>query len=196
MDEDLITQAVEAVGKGNLIVYPTDTLYGLGSSISKDKAIETIFSVKNRPKSLPLSIAVSDKKMLSTCVNLTSLAENLAERFLPGKITLVCEKKNSILDSITGGKKTVAVRIPDDTIALHLIKKTGPLIATSANIHGQSTPASISEIRKLFKPGVVEVYIDDGPRQGRPSTIVDVTGSHPIILREGSIPASRILENE
>ena len=196
MHEDVITQAVEAVRKGRLIVYPTDTLYGLGSSISESKAIDTIFTVKHRPKSLPLPVAVSDIQMLSTCVELTPLAEHLAERFLPGKITLVCKKKTIILDSISAGKTTVAIRIPDDPIALHIIKKTGPLIATSANIHGQSTPALISEIRKLFKPGIVEVYIDDGLRQGKPSTIVDVTGSHPIILREGSIPANRILKNE
>ena len=196
MHEDVITRAVEAVKKGRLIVYPTDTLYGLGSSILESKAIDTIFTVKHRPKSLPLPVAVSDKQMLSMCVELTPLAENLAERFLPGKITLVCKKKTVISDSISAGKKTVAIRIPDDPIALHIIKKTGPLIATSANIHGHLTPALISEIRKLFKPGIVEVYIDDGPRQGKPSTIVDVTGSHPIILRDGSIPANRILKNE
>jgi len=189
MNEIDIIHAVEAIKDQKLIVYPTDTLYGLGSTINSENAIQSIFTVKHRPFSMPLPVAVSDRKMLSNCVELTPLARHLAEAFFPGKITLVCQKKKNISDLITSNKNTVAIRIPDDEIALQLISKTGPLIATSANIHGKPTPAFVSEIRKLFKPSVVEVFVDDGPRQGQPSTIIDVTGSHPVILREGSIPA-------
>lgn len=188
MDTDILHYAVKAVRNGQLIVYPTDTLYGLGSAINQINAINTIFTVKNRPLLMPLPIAVSDKKMLSRCVNLTPLAKRLADRFFPGKITLICQKTDIISDLITAGGDTVAVRIPEDNVALQLIKRTGPLIATSANRHGYPTPATVSEIRKLFKSGIVEVYVDDGPRSGKASTIVDVTGSHAKILREGSIP--------
>ena len=192
MDEKIISHAVQAIQQGKLIVYPTDTLYGLGASIFEHNAINSIFKIKKRPFSLPLPIAVSNMKMLSQCVQLTSLAQQLANHFLPGKLTLVCRKKPMVVDTITSGNETVAIRIPHDEIALNIINKTGPILATSANIHGQKTPKSISEIRKLFKPEDIEVYIDDGPRNGAPSTIVDVTGSQPKILREGSISAERI----
>lgn len=193
MDEKILSHAVNAIQQGKLIVYPTDTLYGLGASIFKQDAITSIFQIKSRPFSLPLPIAVANLKMLSEYVELTSLAQQLAHEFLPGKLTLVCKKKPVITDLITSGNDTVAVRIPQDEIAVHLINKTGPIIATSANIHGQKTPNSISEIRKLFKPEDIEVYVDGGPRNGAPSTIVDVTSHQPRILREGSISKERIL---
>lgn len=192
MDEKILSHAVNAIQQGKLIVYPTDTLYGLGASIFKQDAITSIFQIKGRPFSLPLPIAVANLKMLSEYVELTSLAQQLAHEFLPGKLTLVCKKKPVITDLITSGNDTVAVRIPQDEIAVHLINKTGPIIVTSANIHGQKTPNSISEIRKLFKPEDIEVYVDDGPRNGAPSTIVDVTSHQPRILREGSISKERI----
>jgi len=193
MDEKILSHAVNAIQQGKLIVYPTDTLYGLGASIFKQDAITSIFQIKGRPFSLPLPLAVANLKMLSEYVELTSLAQKLARKFLPGKLTLVCKKKPVITDLITSGNDTVAVRIPQDEIALHLINKTGPIIATSANIHSQKTPNSISEIRKLFKPEDIEVYVDGGPRNGAPSTIVDVTSHQPRILREGSISKERIL---
>ncbi|MBS3777678.1 MAG: threonylcarbamoyl-AMP synthase [Candidatus Thermoplasmatota archaeon] len=196
MDTNDIVHAVEAVRKGKLIVYPTDTLYALGANVSQKKAITAIFQLKQRPKSLPLPVAVSDKHMLSKVAILSPLAKKLAHTFFPGKITLVCRKKQDIPSIVTAGKDTIAVRIPDDQIALTLLKKTGPLVATSANIHKMKPAATVSEIRKLFKPEIVEVYIDDGIRQGKPSTIVDVTESQPVILREGSISKKMILELE
>jgi len=194
MNKNEIIHAVEAIKNGKLVVYPTDTLYALGTSIRKEKAVNSIFSVKKRSKKIPLPVAVSDKQMLSRNVVLTPLAKKLAQTFFPGKITLVCQKKQVIPSIVTAGMNTVAVRIPQDSIALDIIDQTGPLIVTSANIHGKSTPSTISEIRKLFKPGIVDVYIDDGVRQGKPSTIVDVTGYKPKILREGVISTSMILE--
>jgi L-threonylcarbamoyladenylate synthase len=192
MDEKIIRRVVDAIQHGKLIVYPTDTLYGLGASIFKIDAITSIFQIKQRPFSLPLPIAVSNIHMLSQYVQLNSLIQKFADHFLPGKLTLICRKKPEISNLITSDNETVAIRIPNDQIALKIINKTGPLIATSANIHGQLTPKSISEIRKLFKPEDIEVYIDDGSRSGAPSTIVDVTGSRPQIIREGSISKERI----
>ena len=193
MDETILNRAVNAVEHGHLIVYPTDTLYALGSKIDERNAVLRLFSIKDRPKSLPLPVAFSDKNMVLDYVFLSSLAKKLLSHFLPGKITLVCKKKESIPSEVTAGKNTVAVRIPNDPVALKIIKKTGPLIATSANIHGQLPPAKVSEIRKMFKPEMIEVFVDDGPRFGKPTTIVDVTGSHPKILRDGSVSSDMIL---
>lgn len=192
MDNDLIADAVHAVQRGKIIVYPTDTLYALGTGIKNKAAVKKVFLVKNRSKTLPLPLAVSDMNLLENLVILTPLARKLADAFFPGKITLVCEKKSEVFDNVSSGKNTIAIRIPDDQIALTLLKKSGPLIATSANIHGQQPKTTISEIRKLFKEGDVEVFIDDGPRKSKPSTIVDVTTVEPKILREGSIPSTII----
>lgn len=193
MDEKGIHHAIQAVSKGGLIVYPTDTLYALGASIADKDAVSRIFSVKKRPLSLPLPVAFSDEQMISDYVFLSSVGKRLVEHFLPGQLTLVCKKNEKIPSVVTAGKDTLAVRIPDDDIALTIIKKIGPLVVTSANIHGENPPLTVDEIRKVFKPGMVEVFVDDGPRSGTPSTIVDVTTSQPKMLREGNVSFDEIM---
>ena len=194
MDETVLNRAINALDHGHIIVYPTDTLYALGAKIVEKRAVLHIFSIKNRPLSLPLPVAFSDENMVSDYVFLSSLAKRLLAHFLPGKVTLVCKKKESMPSEVTGGKNTVAVRIPQDPVALKIIKKTGPLVVTSANIHGKTTPENVSEIRKVFEPEMINVFVDDGPRSGKPTTIVDATGSHPKILREGIVSSDVILK--
>jgi len=193
MDETVLNRAVNALDHGRLIVYPTDTLYALGAKIVEKRAVLHIFSIKTRPLSLPLPVAFSDENMVSDYAFLSPVAKRLLTHFLPGKVTLVCKKKERIPSEVTAGKNTVAVRIPQDPVALKIIKKTGPLVVTSANIHGQTTPENVSEIRKLFESEMINVFVDDGPRFGKPTTIVDVTGSHPKILREGIVSSDVIL---
>jgi L-threonylcarbamoyladenylate synthase len=194
MDETVLNRAVNALDHGHLIVYPTDTLYALGAKIVEKRAVLHIFSIKTRPLSLPLPVAFSDENMVSDYAFLSPLAKRLLTHFLPGKVTLVCKKKERIPLEVTAGKNTVAVRIPQDPVALKIIKKTGPLVVTSANIYGQTTPENVSEIRKLFESEMINVFVDDGPRFGKPTTIVDVTGSHPKILREGIVSSDVILK--
>ncbi|MBS3749466.1 MAG: threonylcarbamoyl-AMP synthase [Candidatus Thermoplasmatota archaeon] len=194
MDETVLNRAVNALDHGHLIVYPTDTLYALGAKIVEKRAVLHIFSIKTRPLSLPLPVAFSDENMVSDYAFLSPLAKRLLSHFLPGKVTLVCKKKERIPSEVTAGKNTVAVRIPQDPVALKIIKKTGPLVVTSANIHGQTTPENVSEIRKLFGSEKINVFVDDGPRSGKPTTIVDVTGSNPKILREGIVSSDVILK--
>ena len=193
MDKNNILKAIDALKNGEIIVYPTDTLYGLGSDIFNQNAVRKIFKIKNRSITQPLSIAVSDLNELNNIAYITDVTEKLVKNFLPGKITLIVDKKKIIPDIITAGSKKVAVRIPDNKIALKLLSEFGPVTATSANIHGKETPKNINLINKQFKEKI-SVYLDDGELIGNPSTIIDVTEEKIDIIRQGAIPKSDIME--
>jgi len=188
-----VSKAVDALSRGELVVYPTDTLYGLGADIYNEVAVRKVFEIKKRPWSIPLSIAVSGFKMLEEVAYLDDKAILLAKVFLPGKLTLVLKKKKTISDVVTGGGDRVAVRIPGNRVALDLISRFGPITATSANVHGMETLADVDGIRKQFKNQGVSVYLDIGRVAGKPSTIVDVSGETIRIIREGEITRREVL---
>ena len=194
MDEQFFSRAVSALKNGKIVVYPTDTLYGLGADVFNEKAVKNVFLIKHRPLINPLSIAVSCVKDLEELVFLDERTLNIIKSFLPGCLTIVLKKKENIPDIVTAGSSNVAVRIPDNKIALRLLSDFGPLICTSANIHGQSTPTVINDIRMQFKEEDIAVYIDDGNLNGEPSTIVDLTSDEIVILREGIISKEQILD--
>lgn len=181
-----ISKAAEALQKGLLIVYPTDTLYALGANVSNERAVQQVFNIKKRPFSLPLPVAVSNKDEIELIAEVTPLAETLINHFLPGSLTIVLKNKN-IPSYVTGSKDTVAIRIPDDANALQLLSLTGPLTVTSANIHSKDTPSSVDEIKNILASDSIAMYLDDGLRDGAASTIVDATTEIPKILRKGSI---------
>jgi L-threonylcarbamoyladenylate synthase len=186
-----INKLKRALDQGFLIVYPTDTLYALGANIFSKKAIDQVFSLKLRPITLPLPIAVSSIEMIEKIAYLTPLAHRVINHFLSSPLTIILKNK-SVPSNVTSHNDTIAIRIPDDPIALAIIRKTGPLTATSANLHGHQTPTTVAEIRNMFKSSSIVSYIDDGLRNGSPSTIVDVTGDTPIILRKGTISSEQI----
>jgi len=189
-----LSKAIVALVNGNIIVYPTDTLYGLGADIFNDDAVRKVFEIKKRPMDMPLSVAVPDYATLEKIAFTDGKTWRLAESFLPGKLTLILNKKYCISDIVTAGLDKVAVRIPDNKIALELLSKFGPITATSANIHGRETPGIISDISMQFRDDDVSVYLDIGKLEGQPSTIVDMTGKQIKILREGAIKKRDILD--
>ena len=193
MEKFDISKAVKALSDSEIIVYPTDTLYGLGADIYNNEAVDKIFKIKKRPKSDPLSVAVSSFSEMEKIAIVDDKVKHLVDAFLPGKLTLILKKKSVIPDIITAGLDKVAVRIPNNEVALKLLSRFGPLTATSANIHGLETPGIISEINMQFK-GDVAVYLDDGCLNGKASTIVDVTSDKPIIIREGAVSKTEILD--
>ena len=136
-------------------------------------------------------VSVSDEE-LDDLINKT--AKILINKFLPGKLTLILNKKPLISDLITAGLDKVAIRIPDNKIALEILSKFGPLTATSANIHGKKTPYIISDIIIQFKKEDISVYLDDGKIAGQPSTIVDASADKIKIIREGSIRRKDVLD--
>jgi L-threonylcarbamoyladenylate synthase len=183
---------VSALNNGEIIVYPTDTLYGLGVDIYNDDAVKKIFLIKKRSFDQPLSIAVSSIEDIQDVAFVDDKVISVAEKFLPGKLTLVLKKKNTVSDILTAGGDCVAVRIPDNSVALRILSVFGPLTCTSANIHGMPTPSKIKDIQMQFKDKI-NIYIDAGELEDKPSTIVDLSGEKPKILREGSIPAQEVL---
>ena len=187
MDDISLSDACTALQKEHLVVYPTETLYALGADIFQKKAIKKVFSIKQRPLSLPLSVGVSSLKQVETIAKINTVAELLIQSFLPGPLTIILEKKPDLSNVLSAGKNTIGIRIPNDPLALKLLSKYGPLTCTSANIHGKQTPESITAIRDMFKSDEITVYLDDGNRKGLPSTIVDVSTGQLKICREGSI---------
>ena len=193
MKRNTITNAVKTLKAGNIIVYPTDTLYALGADIFNDDSVTKVFTVKKRPFSNPLSVAVADFEAISKIAYTNEFVKQVVERFLPGSLTIILRKKESVSRLVTGGLDNIAVRIPDNKIALKLLSAFGPLTVTSANVHGKKTPYVIKDIMMQFTTDIL-VYLDDGRLDAKPSTIVDLTLEKPRIVRKGSITLEEILD--
>ncbi len=192
-EKNTISNAIVALKAGNLIVYPTDTLYALGADIFNDGSVTKVFTVKKRPFSNPLSVAVADFEAISKIAYTNEFVKQVVERFLPGSLTIILRKKESASRLVTGGLDNIAVRIPDNKIALKLLSAFGPLTVTSANVHGKKTPYVIKDIMMQFTTDIL-VYLDDGRLDAKPSTIVDLTLEKPRVVRKGSITLEEILD--
>jgi L-threonylcarbamoyladenylate synthase len=192
-EKNTISNAIVALKAGNLIVYPTDTLYALGADIFNDGSVTKVFTVKKRPFSNPLSVAVADFEAISKIAYTNEFVKQVVERFLPGSLTIILRKKESVSRLVTGGLDNIAVRIPDNKIALKLLSAFGPLTVTSANVHGKKTPYVIKDIMMQFTTDIL-VYLDDGRLDAKPSTIVDLTLEKTRIVRKGSITLEEILD--
>ncbi|MBU2560355.1 threonylcarbamoyl-AMP synthase [archaeon] len=179
------TEAVEILRKGGLVIFPTDTLYGLGASALDEIALRSVFAVKKRPSSNPLSIAVSGIEMMKQYAELPDEALKLARAFLPGPLTIVLKKKN-LPDVLTGGRPLVGIRIPKSEIVLELIKLLGtPITATSANISGNPPPTTAQDA--ISQIPEADIVLDAGPLgTGLASTVIDMS-EKPKILREGKL---------
>jgi len=189
-----LSKAIEALRNGDIVVYPTDTLYAFGVDIYNKDAVKKVFEVKKRPLDNPLPVSVSNLVDIEKIAFVSDIARDLAEYFLPGPLTMILNKKSVILDVVTGGLDNVAVRIPDNDVALELLSRYGPITVTSANVHGKEVPDIISDIKMQFNSDDVAVYLDYGKLNGLPSTIVDMTAGKPRIVRDGAITKEEILD--
>ena len=192
--QEQVEKGVSILRNGGVIAYPTDTVYGLGAGIGFPRAIERIYAVKERPLSMPLPLLLDDVFQLTELADsVPPLARLLMEKFWPGGLTLVLPASSSVPDFITAGGKTVAVRIPDHPVPLALIKALGtPIVGTSANLSGQPSALTADEVYSQI--GAKIDFVIDGGRcpGGKESTIIDVTGEKPVILREGAITRAEI----
>jgi len=189
-----LSKAIDALKNGQVIVYPTDTLYGLGADIFNDDAIKKIFKIKKREKNNPLSVAVANIKELEKIAFVDEKSRSLVKAFLPGKLTIVLKKKNIVSNLVTGGQNKVAIRIPNNKIALDLLTNFGPITATSANIHGKKPSVNINDINIQLNSSDIAVYLDNGILDGKPSTIIDMTEKSIKIIRIGSISKKEIMD--
>lgn len=178
-----IEKAIKALERGEIIVYPTDTLYAIGANIFDEKAISKVYKIKKRPLNAPLSITVSSIDEIGKFAEMNEIAYKIAKKFLPGKLTIVLKKKDIIPSYIS--KDKIAIRVPKNKIALKLAQKF-PITATSANLHTGEEPRNIHIARKQLGKNIY-MYIDAGELPGIPSTIVDLSEGKIKILREGAI---------
>jgi L-threonylcarbamoyladenylate synthase len=177
---DIIERAVSVLQRDGLVVYPTDTVYGLGADALSEEAVLRVYEAKGRPLGHPISVAVSDREMLCCIALVSPEAEALIDRFLPGPMTLVLPAKFLLPPLLMAGTGHIGVRIPDHDIALSLIRAfDSPITATSANRSGGKDPRSEDEIDIPH-----DLLISAGALPGVPSTVVDV--EHRKILRPGT----------
>ena len=174
--------AHDAVNAGELVVYPTETVYGLGANALDTAAIEQVFDAKHRSRSKPLSMALPDVETAQQYVSMTDQELAFASEFLPGPVTLVVERRDMIPDALTGGRERVGIRVPDHHIA-RALAETGPVTATSANVSGRPGVRRVREIDERILDAAT-VILDGGETPGGGSTVVDVTAE--TIYRRGA----------
>jgi L-threonylcarbamoyladenylate synthase len=188
-----IAAAIEAVKGGELVVLPTDTVYGLGADAFTPHAVTSLLNAKGRGRDVPPPVLVGSRHTLDGLVfNLPRTARDLVEAFWPGALTIVVQHSPTLQWDLgeTGG--TVAVRMPLHPVAIELLRETGPMAVSSANKHGQPPATTAEEAREQLEYAV-RVYLEAGPCPDPvPSTIVDVTGDVPRVLRGGAIPLEKL----
>ncbi|HRH24081.1 MAG TPA: L-threonylcarbamoyladenylate synthase [Candidatus Paceibacterota bacterium] len=183
-------KAAAVLKKGGIVAYPTDTVYGLGVSITDPTAIERLRTLKGRERKKPVSLIVQDVHHIEMCGTLTPLAEKFAASHLPGALTLVIPAKKDMPETLTMNG-AVGVRVPNEPFCLALAKEYGkPYTTTSANKAGMGTPRNVQGLMEHFGLSLdqIDLIIDGGDRAGgNPSTVVSCVGEIPYVLREGAV---------
>jgi L-threonylcarbamoyladenylate synthase len=191
-----IARAVEALRRGGLVAFPTETVYGLGADATNADALARLYAVKGRPREHPVIVHVAAAEQLEEwALEVPQAARRLAGALWPGPLTIVVGRAVHVPDAVTGGGDTIGVRVPDQPVALALLRAFGGGIAApSANRFGRVSPTTAGDVR-VDLGADVDVVLDDGPCSvGVESTIVDCTGSEPVILRPGGVSRQRISE--
>ena len=193
-DPQVLSLAVELILAGEVIAFPTDTVYGIGARADSKAAIEKLYQIKARSLDKPIPVMVATVEQLEKVVNTVSDdTRRLAACFWPGPLTMVLPKRASLADNLTQ-LPGVGVRIPDHPFALNLLKRCGPMAVTSANLSGQADSLSAKAVLAQLD-GLLALVVDGGDSPGgTASTVVDMTGEQPCILRQGPISSDRITQ--
>lgn len=175
-----IRKAAEIIKKNGIVIYPTETVYGIGADIFSEDALKKVFEIKKREPDKPVSVAVSDFGMMDELAYIGERERRFIEKFLPGPVTVLLRKKEKVPDMLTSGSGLVGIRYPDHEITIKLIKLAGvPITSTSANVSGEAPPRRVEEIKIC-----ADYIIDGGELKGEPSTVVDLVNRK--ILRKGA----------
>ncbi len=196
-EPSVIEEGAKIIKAGGIVGIPTETVYGLGADATNEKAVASVFTAKGRPQDNPLICHISSIDELDKIAyDDTGIAKYLFSIFSPGPLTLVLKKKDLVPDSVTAGLDTVAVRIPNHKTALEFIKKCGvPIAAPSANTSGRPSPTTAQDVYEDLQ-GKLPLIIDGGEcGVGIESTVLDVSGEIPVILRPGMITAEDLLQH-
>ena len=189
-----ISRAAAALRAGELVAFPTETVYGLGADASNPAAVARIFAAKGRPADHPLIVHLPDAALLSRCaIQIPECAHRIAAAFWPGPLTLILKRHPAVIDAITGGQDTVGLRVPNHPLALQLLREFGDGVAApSANRFGHVSPTTAGHVRDEFG-AAVSIVLDGGPCDvGIESTILDLSSAVPRILRPGMLDAAAL----
>ena len=190
-----VAKAVEAVRAGEVVVLPTDTVYGIGADAFSVEAVASVLAAKGRGREMPPPVLVPSVRTVDgLATSVPAWARDLIGAFWPGPLTLVFRAQTSLMWDLGETNGTVALRMPQDDIALAVLTEVGPMAVTSANLTGQPPATTITDAAAQLG-AAVSVYLDGGPTHGTEvSTIVDCTGLNPVILRAGAISQEQIDE--
>lgn len=193
---EIVKRAGDAIRAGELVAFPTETVYGLAANAFDPDAVTRVFEVKGRPENNPLPVQIASKNDLSKlAVEIPEVTYRLMDAFFPGPLTLVLKASSAVPELITAGTGKIGIRMPNHPVALALIEAAGtPIVAPSANPSGLPAPTTAEEIIAYFD-GAIEMILDAGPTQLKvASTVLDVTATPPKILRRGCITNEMLIQ--
>ena len=194
LNYDKLKKPAQIIKNGGIVIFPTETVYGIGTNGLDENAIKKLYEVKQRPINKPISLLVNNIEMVEKIAkNITEVEYKLMERFFPGPLTIILEKRDIIPDILTSNTNTIGIRMPSGEIAKKLIEFAGvPIATSSSNISGKPSGTNITDIKKDFK-GKVDCFIDNGESElGIPSTVIRIIDDIPHILRQGAISEEEI----
>lgn len=198
-DSKAIDKIVKTLKTGGLVIYPTETVYGVGVDATNPRAIDKLITYKNRPFGKPFSIAVANKGMAEKYVSLNKTAKNIYKNFLPGPVTVISKGKQKMAPGVESETGTLGIRIPNYKLVIEIINKLGrPITATSANASYKKRPYCVSDVLNNLsnkQKNLIDLIIDTGTLPKRePSTVIDTTLDDPVTLRQGDIKLSKSQE--
>lgn len=186
LNQRIVDQAVDVLKNGGLIIYPTDTVYGIGCDITRKSAIERIYRIKGMAKQKPLSFVCSDIKDISRYAKISTANYRDLRKYLPGPYTFILPGTREAPKTLLSKQKTVGIRIPDHPLTLAMVEALGnPIISTSVNISEKSFASDPQEFSEYYE-GLVDLILDSGPTWAELSSVIDMTDdSQPVVIREG-----------
>src|SRR3989344_3900700 len=191
---DKVRKAAEILKRGGIVIFPTDTVFGVGCILSDEKAVERLYKIKKRPKEMPTLLLVKDLSQAEHFVEFNNISKKLAKNFWPGPLTMVVKSKSLVPKIILGEDGTVGLRVPNHEISLKLIELVGePILAPSANFKGENAPSKLSEIDKRLL-NLVDYVTEIECGGEKPSTVVEVLGKSHRIIRNGPITNEQIFK--
>jgi L-threonylcarbamoyladenylate synthase len=180
---DDVTEAVAALRRGELVVYPTETVYGLAADALDPEAVERVFEAKGRSRGKPVSMALPEAAVAADYARVSDRERAFCERFLPGPVTVLLERTDRVPDILVAGRDRVGVRVPDHDLSRDLARRVGPITATSANRSGNPSARRVAELDERVRERAV--VLDGGETPGTESTVVDVAAGE--IVRRGAL---------
>ena len=191
--ENQMNEICDVIQKGGIVAFPTETVYGVGIHFNDEEALDRLMEAKNRDYSKAITLMVADKADISQYAYISPQAQKMIDQFMPGMITLIFKKKESVHDSMQNRKSTIGIRIPDSEFVLSLLKKVGPMLVTSANLSQHSNTTSTQEVLNQLD-GRIDLVVDGKTSDNIASTVVDVSQDEIKILRAGKITKEQIEE--